>query len=146
MSAGNKMDGKMSGKVIEADRDKTVTEPNMDRSDISLPQRPSQSLLTTKRPAVFLTIPQRILCTSRFKDNFEMRSAVRVWLVMHTKHSPSGVKLKTVICAKAFHLCLSFSSSSLLSVYPTLELTLVRCSLRPCTHAVIHSDAQTERL
>lgn len=52
MSAGNKMDGEMSGKVMEADRDKTVTEPNMDRSDISLPQRPSQSLLTTKRPAV----------------------------------------------------------------------------------------------
>lgn len=107
VSAANKMDGKMSGKVTEADRDKTVTEPNMDRSDISLPQCPSQPLLTTKRPAVFLTVPQRILCPSRFKDNFEMRSAVRVWLVMRTPDSPSVVKLKTDLC-KAFHLCLPF--------------------------------------
>lgn len=145
VSAGNKMDGKMSGKVTEADRDKTVTEPNMDRSDISLPQCPSQPLLTTKRPAVFLTVPQRILCPSRFKDNFEMRSAVRVWLVMRTPDSPSVVKLKTDLC-KAFHLCLPFFLSSLLSVCPTLELTLVRRSLRPCTPAVMHSDAQTERL
>lgn len=52
MSAGDKMGGKTSGKVVEAGRDKTVTEPNVDRSGISLPQCPSQSLLTTQRPAV----------------------------------------------------------------------------------------------